>query len=368
MLINLNSTNFYNKITNISFEGKEKTKVALENVTRRAYNWVDYDSIDIKKVKSLIKKGCSLRQIGEAIGQNMNTVRNILKRFGLKTKESNIISNINEAELRRLLDSGLSQKEIAKNFGLKNSSALTPLIKKLGFNTPTQAKLEAIPYSELKSFIEEGCTYEDLAKFYNIAPQYITKRCRELGLKTHGEIVREKTISKDAIEFAMKFHSTKNEIAKVLQISLPKLNKLMKEYGIKTIYETERDKEPTITIEQLKEQVSKYRSKKEICENLKLQAYQLNTLLKRYGLDINPNLPPSENELRNAISSLASQVTHKKECYPQKATKRLFESAYIVNALCGKFNLTPRKMEKLIKQYDLEGYINENAKQLRFRL
>jgi len=355
--------NFNNNTPFINFTSKQPVENVVKKSVRLSLNKIDYDAVDIKTVKKMVKNGSSLSQIGKAIGEKMSTVRSILKHFGLNTKEGTIVSGIDKRELFELVNKGFSQKQIAKHYGIKNVAALTPLFKDLGIKV-TASKVENISKFELESLLEAQMTLSEIADYYKVSPQYITARFKELGLKFPHCVSRDRVITVDEIMAGVSQGLTKNEIAHRHNVTLQKVSKLMREHNIKTRFEIENEKRTIVTLEELKEQLKTCRTKTEIARHLRVNDVYIVKLLKRYGLEIDPNLPPSKDELFTYISKIKGFKKYKTESIPALDEKRNYAEIYVRNCICNRFKINEKTLDMLLKKYELKEMLLATSKEL----
>ena len=353
MLINSSLTNFNSDNRyRVNFGFAQGVNKNLSIAIKKTGNKIDYDSVDVKKIKSMLKKGFSLNDIANAINEKMSTVRSILAHFGLKTSQGSIIAKIDEAKLREMVAMGLSQKEIAKAFNIKNTAALTPLLKKLGLN-PTQSKVSSITKFEIETLLMMNKSVEEIAEHFSVAPRYISQRIKELGLKTHLMEAQNREFPQQQIIDCLEMGLTKQEIVKRCKVSMPKLTRFMKEAGLKTKYELEVGVQPEVSIDELKKLLQIHRTKTDIAKALNISISKLTTILDKHNLQVNKYLPPTKEELLSVFDAAKKGINQDKKYFEVTMSKRSQGQNYICNIVCDKYKITPKEFKKLIEKYEL---------------
>jgi len=242
---------------------------------------LDYDKFDRGQVETLINEGKSLSQVGKILGVGISTVRSLLKRFGLMTKQAKSLAQIDEAELCALIDMGLSQKEIAKALNIDDPGALTPLIKKYGKKV-TQAKVDRIPLSELKMYLKQGFTLEDLGKKYQVSPQYIKKKLENHGLKTQSMKGITNEITKQELMACIEKGMNISDIVKAYSVNKANVIKVLKDNGINI-----PKKRYPVSKAEVAEAINNSKTYVELSKKLHVSYRTARTLAKHYNLSTN---------------------------------------------------------------------------------
>ena len=237
-------------------------------------------------------------------------------------------------------------------------------MKQLGVRV-SKTKVDNITKFELETLLNANKTLEDIANYFKVAPQYITKRFKELGLMFPRAIKMQQSVTKEELEIAVKQGLTKKEIAQRHGVTIQKISNLLDQYEIKTRFELENQNYKTVTLEALKEQLKCCKTKAQIARNLGVSDVYIAKQLKIHNLKLNQYAIPAKNEIIDALNNICSQVTIKKECVPEYGEKGDFSVIYLKNRLCDKLKIDKKTLDKLIKQHDLKEIMNISSKKVK---
>ena len=267
MIINLFNNSTYSRNTkNINFTATPK---------------IDYNKYDFYYLRTLVEEGNSLSQIAEYYHTTTSRIRSVLNHFNLKTQEATLLDAINIDELKELHNSGFSQKSIAEHFGLEQAGSLSKLYKKIGLRN----NIQNITAEELQKLVDEGYDTEQLAKMFNVSSVSISIKLRALGIKTSRCEVRDTPLSLEQVKYLycdLKMAVT--EIARKLGVSIPRINKIIKDNQIKTHADIINENLPTK--DEMLKQITGCKTLKEYSQRLGLNPSKTESLMKQYGIQL----------------------------------------------------------------------------------
>lgn len=266
--------------------GSHRKKLGIKPKNMRSR--INYDIFDRHQVKTLVEEGNSLNQISKVLGVTISTVRMVLKHFGLNTQQGHIASNIDKSKLVAMIDMGKSQKQIAKELGLDDVGALTPIIKKLRIKA-TKEKVNSITAEELEYAIDHDISVAELSKRYQVSPQYIFARLKELKLQTKEQKRQNVKVPKKYFCNDVKAGFSVNKLAKKYHIGTNRVMNLVQKYKLQIA--PKQTFEDIYPIETVKDLVQNASSIREIAKALEISDKTAYKILKKYGLKISKPEP-----------------------------------------------------------------------------
>lgn len=283
----------------------------------REYNLEELRLLDIQ-----IEEGNSIAQLAEMRGISSSQMRKILEKYGRKTMEGTIADAITDKELKKLVDSGKSAKEIAQIYGLETSGALTPRLKKLGISA-TRSKINNIPEQYYREAFSSGKSVDEVAAQLKVSPKYIAQKYKELGLVKQVYTPTQAEINEIRDLVARDY--TQSEISKKMGIEPWKVVKIVSENSIKTPRQALYDSLPRGA--ELEKHIQNSVTWADLATYLHCDETMAKTLLKNEGLTFTRRIMPKSNDLQQILSenpyATVDEIAQKLSLPPKLISKAL---------------------------------------------
>lgn len=146
--------------------------------------------LDKNEVKRLFESGMSQKEISKHFNTCKSTISGILKTFGLTTSMTDI--KIDREEFRRLVKLGYSRKQLITHFEINKTTVINLLkelnltIPKIDKEDPENGNLKSRKCSLTDNEFIEACkikTGSQISKEYNVSPAAISLRKKRLGIR-----------------------------------------------------------------------------------------------------------------------------------------------------------------------------------------
>ncbi len=262
------------------------------------------------ELKQLIAQRKTITEIAEIFGVTRQSISRKLMEYGLQTElqaiikqRTDILSSITADELQQLINKGKTLTEIAELYNV-NESTINNKLKEYGLRTFEQIRREAqrlktgtLDRETLEELINTGKSTIEIAKIYGLSISTIGRKLLEFNLQTKEQLQREITsnIKEKDLRILCK-EKNAGEIALIFNVSRQTILNKLKEYGLKTKDQIQREHNALITANQLLEEIAQGKSPKRISESLGVSLSTYHYLLQKFNIKIPQNKKYIETE------------------------------------------------------------------------
>lgn len=295
-------------------------------------------SITKEQLQRLIDSGMSYKEILEELQISPDGYNTLISKFGIvsamkQAKEH--ISAITKEKLLELIESGKSVKEICMELDIKERT-YSRLLDKFGISTQkreTKRKLNAITAKELQELVDNGLSIEEICKNLGIGKWNFYKLLKRLNIQYnyqhhHGEII----IPVERLQAVSTSGRTTKEIADELGISQNTYNEKAKVAKINTVLREAIYRISEISKEEMQEAINSGMTVNEICSKFKITHANYSALIRKY------NLVTPQRESTSRISQISkAQILEMKK------------SGKSVSEICEALNISENSYRRILK-------------------
>ena len=257
-------------------------------------------SITKEQLKNLINSGKTKKEICKILNIGDSTYSRLLNRFEIVTSQKESLqknANITKEQLQAVVDKDLPLIEACKELGI-SKSAYNVLLTKFGIKTKTmlnKERLDAITEEQFRSLLDAGLTAAEIQKELNISTKFYYTLMRKFNIEVKKYDVKgnDDDLNKNIGKLFLEGYSIK-EIAEKVNISEDMCRRLLKNQGHVMQPTVLQNKKKQITKEQVLEVLAKGQTTKENYEELGLTESSYYSLLSKYGIQTNAQKQRSE--------------------------------------------------------------------------
>ena len=313
---------------------------------------------NIKKITKEILENAlnqynTMRQIAINLGVDVKTLPRLFAKFKINIPGKEPENPEIKQMLTEMLERGMTRKDILKQLGWSRAY-YDKMITQNNITTQLQAsheRVSKITKEILEQKLAEGKPYDKIASELEISKSALSRLLDKLKIETKKRKANEciKHITKDRLEECLRNGETMEQIYEKFGISEGAYYNLLLKYKIKTNLALQKDYINSITPEQIKEQLKKYSTTKEIVQHLNISLLSYRKLLEKFNL-----LPEvSRSKLKETIRSRYENYD------TEKLKNRLFE-IFLENNTIAK----SKRLEEFIDfVFTDKTYINEHKKE-----
>ena len=275
---------------------------------------------------------------------------------------------ITKKTLQELVDNKIPVDEICKRLSI-SQSVYYKLLQKLDIQTEykkSKARVAKVTKENIINLIESGKTYPEIAEILGIAQPTLQRLITRFKIST--KILEKRkamdNVTKEKLEELIESGKSVNEICKDLNISVRNYSTLVNRFGIMTDFRKNRANSLSITKDNLQELVDKGLTAKEIYETLNISDSVFYHLLKRLGINYNykhhANLKDiPKNKLEQTVKEWESQAKAEEELDISASTFNYkAREAKVETFLSGSID----RLQKLgSKKEEIQRYLDEGA-------
>ena len=278
----------------------------------------ELNKISKDKFEELLKQKFSILEICNYFKITTTAYYNLLKKFDLRSYMHGAASKvITKKILQELVDAKLPIEEICKKLSI-SKSVYFKLVQKLDIQTEykkSKEQVAKVTKEDIINLIESGKTYPEIAEILNIAQPTLQRLVTKFKIKT--KILEKKdamnNVTKEKLEELMESGKNVDEICKELNISRRNYSTLVNRFEIMTKFRQGKANNLSVSKEELQKLVDQGKTVDEICKILNISDSSFYHLLKI--LDINYNYKHhyklkdiSKNKLKQTVKNWESQT------------------------------------------------------------
>lgn len=327
------------------------------------------NKISKDKFEELLKQKFSVLEICNYFKITTTAYYNLLNKFDLRNYMHGASSKvITKKTLQELVDNKIPVDEICKRLSI-SQSVYYKLLQKLDIQTEykkSKARVAKVTKENIINLIESGKTYPEIAEILGIAQPTLQRLITRFKIST--KILEKRkamdNVTKEKLEELIESGKSVNEICKELNISVRNYSTLVNRFGIMTDFRKNRANSLSITKDNLQELVDKGLTAKEIYETLNISDSVFYHLLKRLGINYNykhhANLKDiPKNKLEQTVKEWESQAKAEEELDISASTFNYkAREAKVETVLSGSID----RLQKLgSKKEKIQRYLDEGA-------
>ncbi len=261
------------------------------------------NKISKDKFEELLKQKFSVLEICNYFKITTTAYYNLLNKFDLINYMHGASSKvITKKTLQELVDNKIPVDEICKRLSI-SQSIYYKLLQKLDIQTEykkSKARVAKVTKENIINLIESGKTYPEIAEILGIAQPTLQRLITRFKIST--KILEKRkamdNVTKEKLEELIESGKSVNEICKELNISVRNYSTLVNRFGIMTDFRKNRANSLSITKDNLQELVDKGLTAKEIYETLNISDSVFYHLLKRLGINYNRSTTGTITKIR----------------------------------------------------------------------
>lgn len=327
------------------------------------------NKISKDKFEELLKQKFSVLEICNYFKITTTAYYNLLNKFDLRNYMHGASSKvITKKTLQELVDNKIPVDEICKRLSI-SQSVYYKLLQKLDIQTEykkSKARVAKVTKENIINLIESGKTYPEIAEILGIAQPTLQRLITRFKIST--KILEKRkamdNVTKEKLEELIESGKSVNEICKELNISVRNYSTLVNRFGIMTDFRKNRANFLSITKDNLQELLDKGLTAKEIYETLNISDSVFYHLLKRLGINYNykhhANLKDiPKNKLEQTVKEWESQAKAEEELDISASTFNYkAREAKVETVLSGSID----RLQKLgSKKEEIQRYLDEGA-------
>ena len=329
----------------------------------------ELNKISKEKFEELLKQHFSILDICKYFKITTTAYYNLIKKFDLKNYMHGANSKvITKNMLQELVDNKLPPEEICKRLNI-SQSVYYKLLQKLDIQTEykkSKERVAKVKKEDIINLIESGKTYPEIAEILGIAQPTLQRLITKLKIST--KILQKKeainNVTKEKLEELIESGKNVDEICKELNISRRNYSTLVNRFGIMTAFRQNKANTLSITKKELQTLVDKGLTVKEICKTLNISNPLFYHLLKRLGVNYNykhharlKEVP--KNKLEETVKNWESQAKAEEELDVAATTfHHKAREAKVTTVLSGSID---RLKELEAKTDEIQMYLDEGA-------
>ena len=228
--------------------------------------------ITTENLKRLIESGKTVKEIKAELGIATDTYYKLLRERGISyrmLKEPQNPAGVSKAQIETLLKNGITVPKICEMFKI-TANAYYKLVERFGIKHPKKALAEraaAITEQQPQKCISERLSVNKICETLEITSSIYYDLLKKFNIQTVKKASRQQSssITKEQIQTLIDAGKSHKEILEELQISQDIYNTLTSKFGIVSERQKLKEHISTITREKLLELTESGKSVKEIC-------------------------------------------------------------------------------------------------------
>ena len=342
---------------------KAIAKFKLKNV----YKNIHYANITEKELESIINGELSLKEFAKLYHCSEATIKIYLNKYNLMEKYRNTRNhsiNIPEKELKKLVDQGVTAKEIKKIYNCSDQSVYNylnkyGLMEKYKQLHKIQNKnLINLPNTELKEQIKAGKTTIEIAKHFNCSEQAVFNNIYNQKLMaeyTKAQKQKDSSyikIEKNALAKEIQKGRNANEMGETFNCSKSTILNAIKRYKLTKEYKIKQGLIVLINTKQLINLIEKGKSANEIAIAFNCNISTIEKAIAELNLTKKYKAIQKERNLKDK-----RHIT-----VPKNELIKYIQKNKTIRELAEIFNCSSFIINKAIQEYELEFLYKSNGK------